>query len=85
MKERQVVQLSGILDLLAVLMLSPKSMKKVLKNQLVLHLDETLSIASYIRSWHAICFNRMVEELRIKLDNDYIVGAVFMDLSKAIW
>ena len=57
-----------------------------MKNQLIPYLDETLSlfIAAYRKSYgtqHSLI--RMIEEWRVKLDNDNIVGAVVMDLSKA--
>ena len=63
-----------------------KIYEKSLKNQLIPYLDETLSlfIAAYRKSYatqHVLI--RMVEEWRIKLDNDYFVGAILMDLSKA--
>ena len=63
-----------------------KIYEKILKNQLIPYLDETLSlfIAAYRKSYgtqHVLI--RMVEEWRINLDNDYFVGAILMDLSKA--
>ena len=62
-----------------------KIYEKVLKIQLVSYLDETLSlfIAAYRRSYgtqHVLI--RKAEEWKIKLDNDYILGAILMDLSK---
>ena len=57
-----------------------------MKNQLIPYLDEILSlfIAAYRKAYstqHVLI--RMIEEWRVKLDNDNIVGAVLMDLSKA--
>ena len=68
-------------------MFSLKFMKKILKNQLIPYLDETLSlfIAAYRKSYgtqHVLI--RMIEERRVKLDNDYIVGAVPMDCRKPL-
>ena len=63
-----------------------KIYEKVLKQQLTQHLDNTLSvfIAAYRRAYsthHAL--TRLIEDWRSNLDNDYLVGAVLMDLSKA--
>ena len=63
-----------------------KIYEKILKNQLIPFLDETLSlfIAAYRKSYgtqHVLI--RVIEEWRVKLDNDYIVEAILMDLSKA--
>ena len=63
-----------------------KIYEKVLKKQLTLHLDNTLSvfIAAYRRAYstqHVLI--RLIEDWRSNLDNDYLVGAVLMDLSKA--
>ena len=60
----------------SVLNVFSKIYEKILKNQLIPYLDETLSlfIAAYRKSYgtqHDLI--RMVEEWRIKLDNDYIV------------
>ena len=57
-----------------------------MKQQLIKHLDNTLSvfIAAYRRAYgtqHVLI--RLVEDWRSKLDNDYLVGAILMDLSKA--
>ena len=62
-----------------------KIYEKILKNQLIPYLDETLSlfIPAYRKSYGTQHVLIMVEEWRIKLDNDYIVGAILMDLSKA--
>ncbi len=63
-----------------------KIYEKVLKQQLTQHLDNTLSvfIAAYRRAYgtHHVLI-RMIEDWRSNLDNDYLVGAVLMDLSKA--
>ena len=64
----------------------PKIFEKILKEQLIPFLDETLStfIAAYRRAYstqHVLI--RLVEEWKSKLDNDFLVGSVFMDLSKA--
>ena len=63
-----------------------KIYEKVLKNQLVQHLDYTLSvfIAAYRQTYatqHVLI--RLIEDWKTSLDNDYLVGAVLMDLSKA--
>ena len=63
-----------------------KIYKKVLKQLLVKHLDYTLStfIAAYIRAYgtqHVLM--RLIENWRSHLDDDYLVGAILMDLSKA--
>ena len=63
-----------------------KIYEKILKNQLVSYLHETLSpfITAYRKSYGTQNFLiRMAEEWKIKLDNDCIVGAVLMNLSKA--
>ena len=57
-----------------------------MKQQLIKHLDNTLSvfIAAYRRAYgtqHVLI--RLVEDWRSKLDNDYLEGAILMDLSKA--
>ena len=59
---------------------------KVLKQQLIQYLDNTLSvfIAAYRREYstqHVLI--RLIEDWRSKLDNDYLVGAILMHLSKA--
>ena len=71
---------------ISILNVFSKIYEKILKNQLIPYLDETLSlfIAAYRKSYgtqHVLI--RMIEEWRVKLDNDYIVGAILMDLSKA--
>ena len=63
-----------------------KIYEKVLKQRLNQHLDNTLSvfIAAYRRAYstqHVLI--RLIEDWRSNLDNDYLVGAVLMDLSKA--
>ena len=63
-----------------------KIYEKILKNQLIPYLDETLSIfiAAYRKAYgtqHVLI--RMIEEWKAKLDSDNIVGAILMDLSKA--
>ena len=70
----------------SILNIFSKIYEKILKNQLVPYLDETLSlfIAAYRKAYgtqHVLI--RMIEEWRVKLDNDNIVGAILMDLSKA--
>ena len=63
-----------------------KIFEKILKEQLTPCLDETLStfIAAYRKAYstHHVLI-RLVEEWKSKLDNDFLVGSVFMDLSKA--
>ena len=63
-----------------------KIFEKILKEQLISFLDETLStfIAAYRRAYspqHILI--RLVQEWKSKLDHDFLVGSVFMDLSKA--
>ena len=63
-----------------------KIYEKILKNQLIPYLDETLSIfiAAYRKAYgtqHVLI--RMIEEWKARLDSDNIVGAILMDLSKA--
>ena len=63
-----------------------KIYEKVLKQQLITHLDKKLSvfIAAYRKAYgtqHVLI--RLVEDWRSKLDNDYLVGTILMDLSKA--
>ena len=63
-----------------------KIFEKNLKEQLTPFLDETLStfIAAYRKAYstqHVLI--RLVEDWKSKLDNDFLVGSVFMDLSKA--
>ena len=63
-----------------------KIFEKVIKNQLIPHLDKSLSIfiAAYRERYstqHVLI--RIIEEWRLRLDNDYVVGAILMDLSKA--
>ena len=60
--------------------------EKIIKKQLMPYLDKTLSIfiAAYreLYGTHHVLI-RLIEDWRLKLDNDQIVGAVLMDLSKA--
>ena len=70
----------------SVLNIFSKIYEKVLKQQLTQHLDKTLSvfIAAYRQKYgtqHVLI--RLIEDWRSKLDNDYLVGAILMDLSKA--
>ena len=63
-----------------------KIYEKVIKDQLVSGLDKYLSpfISAYRKGYstqHVL--TRLVEEWRERLDNNYIVGAILMDLSKA--
>ena len=63
-----------------------KIYEKVLKQQLNQHLDNTLPvfIAAYRRAYstqHVLI--RLIEDWRSNLNNDFLVGAVLMDLSKA--
>ena len=63
-----------------------KIYEKIIKDQLIPHLDRCLSkfIAAYRQQYntqHVLV--RMIEEWRRNLDNDNVVGAVLMDLSKA--
>ena len=53
---------------------------------MVQHLDYTLSvfIAAYRQTYAAqLVLIRLIEDWKTSLDNDYLVGAVLMDLSKA--
>ena len=57
-----------------------------MKSQLVLYLGETLSsfFAAYRKSYGTqLVLTRVVEAWKIKLDNEFIVGAILMELSKA--
>ena len=59
---------------------------KVMKDQLVSGLDKYLSpfISAYWKGYSTqYIFTRLVEECRERLANNYIVGAILMDLSKA--
>ena len=63
-----------------------KIYEKIIKDQLIPHLDRSLSkfIAAYRQQYntqHVLI--RMIEEWRRNLDNDNVVGTVLMDLSKA--
>ena len=60
--------------------------KKVIKNQLVSYFDKYLSpfISAYRKNYSTQqVLIRLLEEWREKLDENFIVGAVLMDLSKA--
>ena len=63
-----------------------KIYEKALKQQLVSHLDKTLSIfiSAYRKAYSTqhVLIN-LVEDWRAKLDKDFVVGAIFIDLSKA--
>ena len=63
-----------------------KLYEKALKQQLLSHLDKTLSlfISAYRKSYNTqhVLIN-LVEDWRAKLDKDFVVGVIFMDLSKA--
>ena len=63
-----------------------KIYKKVLKQQLIKHLDKKLSvlIAAYGKAYGTqYVLIRLVEDWGSKLDNDYLVGAILMDLSNS--
>ena len=65
-----------------------KIYEKVIKDQLMPHLDKSLSvfIAAYRERYstqHVLIRLIEDEEWRLSLDNDYVVGAILMDLSKA--
>ena len=73
---------------ISILNVFSKIYEKILKNQLIPYLDETLLIfiAAYRKAYgtqHVLI--RMMEKLRVKLDNDNIIGAIFMNLSKAFY
>ena len=71
---------------ISVLNVFSKVFEKIIKKQLMPYLDKTLSIfiAAYRERFgtHHVLI-RLIEDWRLKLDNDQIVGAVLMDLSKA--
>ena len=72
--------------LVSILNTFSKIYEKVIKDQLVSGLDKYLSpfISAYRKGYstqHVL--TRLVEEWRERLDNNYIVGAILMDLSKA--
>ena len=63
-----------------------KIYEKVIKNQLVSYFDKYLSpfISAYRKNYSTQqVLIRLLEEWREKLDENFIVGAVLMDLSKA--
>ena len=60
-----------------------KIYEKIIKDQLIPHLDRSLSkfVAAYRQKYntqHVLV--RVIEELRRNLDNDNVVGAVLVDL-----
>ena len=70
----------------SILNIFSKIYEKIMKKQLTIFLDKHLSIfvSAYRKLYgtqHVLM--RLLEEWRNKLDNDYVVGAVLMDLSKA--
>ena len=63
-----------------------KIYEKVIKDQLVSGLDKYLSsfISAYRKGYsNQHVLTRLVEKWRERLDNNYIVGQILMDLSKA--
>ena len=59
---------------------------KSVKNQLIQHLDNTISafVAAYRQAYgtqHALI--RLIEDCRSYLDNEFLVGAILMGLSRA--
>ena len=63
-----------------------KIYEKVVKDQLVSGLDKYLSpfISAHRKGYSTQdVITRLVEEWRERLDNNYVVGAILMDLSKA--
>ena len=71
---------------LSVLNLFSKFYEKVIKQQIISFIDSRLSpfISSYRKNYstqHVLL--RLVEEWKEKLDMNYLVGAILMDLSKA--
>ena len=63
-----------------------KIYEKVIKNQLVSYFDKYLSpfISAYRKNYSTQqVLIRLLEEWREKLDENFVVGAVLMDLSKA--
>ena len=70
----------------SILKIFSKIFEKILKEQFSPFLDKTLSIfiAAYRKAYstqHVLI--KLVEESKSKLDNNFIVGSVLMDLSKA--
>ena len=64
-----------------------KIFEKFSRNNFIPFLDETLStfIAAYGKAYSTQnVLIRLVQEWKFKLDNDFLVGSVFMDLSKAL-
>ena len=63
-----------------------KIYEKVLKQQLVQHLDNKLSVftLAYRRAYGTLhILIRLIEDWRSHLNNDFLVGAILMDLSNA--
>ena len=63
-----------------------KIYEKVIKDQLVSRLDKYLSpfMSAYRKGYSSQhVLTRLVEEWRERLDNNYIVGTILMDFSKA--
>ena len=63
-----------------------KIYEKALKELLISHLDKsrTVSISTYRKTYstqHVL--TDLVEDLRAKLDQDFVMGAIFVDLSNA--
>ena len=63
-----------------------KFYERIIKSQIVSFLDQKLSqfLSAYRKSYgtqHVLI--RLIEEFKKYLDNDYVVGAILMDLSKA--
>ena len=72
--------------LVSILNTFSKIYEKVIKDQLVSELDKhLLPFISAYREGHSTqhVLSRLVEEWTERLDNNYIVGAILMDLSKA--
>ena len=70
----------------SVLNVFSKFYERIIKSQIVSFLDQKLSqfLSAYRQSYgtqHVLI--RLIEEFKKNLDNDYVVGAILMDLSKA--
>ena len=70
----------------SVLNVFSKFYERIIKSQIVSFLDQKLSqfLSAYRKSYgtqHVLI--RLIEEFKKYLDNDYVVGAILMDLSKA--
>ena len=84
---KQIAQLRKLFRPVSVLNTFSKIFEKIMKQQLVVHLDTTLSV--FIGAYRKACGTqhvliRLLEDWKTKLDNNYVVGAVLMDLSKSI-